>query len=307
MGWNDYGFPNPTFMLPYFPYLAMYLANKERYEIQSGNTYNQIAPAPLGTIAFNRYPFWPIYVSNYINQFIDTSQHPTSITWTTEAMVQAIRDRDVYDIGEILPTAAYDLYMQLDWPVKYLQQAKLNMNLLKIASIPTIYISYGVGNSVGVWSTAQDAYNNAVSHFTNVFSGDIPLSSFPGICSTTITNTSNKYSCYIFRITDLRVSQDHYSGIELLPAKFHFSFSPAQSLTFDAHGTSIAGIPSVYHSLPLPYTPAGIVSPDYMPNPTNNTTKTCTLPVGVFPEPHCAVDVSSLFEFYENVDEIPTP
>ena len=88
-------------------------------------------------------------------------------------MVKAIEDRDIYGIGEVIPTSndAYKLIMGADWPVKLAQQAYLNMNLLKIGAVPDAYRLMGNGSSSGK-SSPEEAYNAAVSNFhpnTNTF------------------------------------------------------------------------------------------------------------------------------------------
>jgi hypothetical protein len=310
MGWNDYGFPNPTFMLPYFPYLAMYLANKERYEIQSGNTYNQIAPAPLGTIAFNRYPFWPIYVSNYINQFIDISQHPTDILWSATDMVKAIEDRDIYDIGEVIPTSndAYKLIMGADWPVKLAQQAYLNMNLLKLACIPKVQVIYGYGNAM-YYPTPQQAYDAAVANLHIQVSGDVYISQVNNFNSTEMARSASGYNCYIGRLLEIKPSPNNYPGTENLPQSIYIYLWDVGSpdWRFDSHGLGIEFVPNTYMKMDLPFVAEGIAHPDILPEPESGFDVAYFMIQHTQKPAYCVSDISPLFEFYDNVDEIPTP
>ena len=310
MGWSDYGFPDPTMLSNYSPAMAIYLAHKERYELQSGGTYSQYPPEIFKEIGTTHYPFREIYTQNYINQFIDISQHPTDILWSATDMVKAIEDRDIYGIGEVIPTSndAYKLIMGADWPVKLAQQAYLNMNLLKLACIPKVQVIYGYGYAM-YYPTPQQAYDAAVANLYIQVSGDVYVSQVNNFNSTEMARSGSGYNCYIGRLLEIKPSPNNYPGTENLPQSIYIYLWDAGSpdWRFDSHGLGIEFVPNTYMKMDLPFVAEGIAHPDILPEPESG------LDVAYFSIQHtqkpayCVSDISPLFEFYDNVDEIPTP
>lgn len=300
MGWSNYGFPDPTMLSNYSPAMAIYLAHKERYELQSGGTYSQYPPEIFKAIGTTHYPFREIYTNNYINQFIDISQHPTDILWSATDMVKAIEDRDIYGIGEVIPTSndAYKLIMGADWPVKLAQQAYLNMNLLKIGAVPHAYRLMGNGSSSGK-SSPEEAYNAAVSNFhpnTNTFME----------FETTIRKSSiydDQWSCNITRpiiIEPTYVREERTPEVmQGLPSYLYAN--PRETSVFDAHGTGIIYDAGKYSRITLPYNSPTPAMPDAFSSGIYGPFSAYFVLDGI-----TAVDFSSIFEFYDNVDEIQT-
>lgn len=314
MGWADHGFPYPTFYARYIPYRAMIKARRERIEIQSGTPPIGLAIPGYFETALSQYPLFDLYVTGYINQFLIASTNPSSILWSRADMVDAISGRDIYGIGELVdPDPQDSLVFGHDWPIKLLLRDKLNMDLLKLASMQ--YVRWVWGEGIGdLVSTPEDAYLSAISsigtpieeHLTTPFIRDLHKTEMYK------AEFGQGYRCKVVRTFEVTTSNLNYPGSDGLPSNIHFSFSTEQAQSFDSYGYGLDNTPGVYHTIQLPYIMNSMAHPTVLPVPVDEgETLSANLYTHHALEPVVvpslvSTNVSSLFEFYDNVDELTT-
>lgn len=341
MGWADYGFPDITMMPCYLPARALYLAVKERMDILHGAE----VPWPGGYVAppdkfveesgwnFSQGSYgmfgghgWSISAvpSTYINQLADLSLpipgynvNNCVLFWGRPTIRDIITTRDTTGIGYLAPNRiqGYPMNMLPEWSKVWMQQRYLAYNLLKILIVPAkVTYRYGYSGDYEPFDTPEDAYNAACANSTV----GAP-STQVGVANTTVIKKGiqglpNKYAAHIYRTETIGVDYDLYPHLFGLPTHLYLRVKPGgpyideDRSVFDAHGMGVDGTPQVYSKIPLPYVASGIVPPDHgiIEGAFGFETDRYWL-IDWSNYAYVGVDVSSLFEFYDNVDEIPTP
>jgi hypothetical protein len=343
MGWADYGFPDITMMPCYLPARALYLAVKERM----GILYDAEVPWPINYVAppdkfteeggwnFSQGSYgvfaghgWGIGAVNqtYINQLADlslpmpgTHAYNCALFWSESDIRDIIITRDTTGIGYLAPTTLLSidpLWMLPEWSKVWMQQRYLAYNLLKILVVPA-KVTYREGHSGDYvpFDTPEDAYSAACANSTV----SAP-STKVGMSSTTlikkgIQGLPNKYAARIYRTETVGVDYDLYPHLLGLPAHLYLRvktggpYIDGYNPVFDAHGMGVNDASQVYSKIPLPYIASGIVPPDHgiIEGAFGFETDKYSSDASSKNYAYVGVDVSSLFEFYDNVDEIPTP
>lgn len=321
MGWSDYGFPDPTMRTNYSPACAIRLAHKERYEaLLYGRTYEddvvygwafiepekfkkvryphaELVPSDEFTLILDRtFPHGYLSDMKFVNPLLDMSINPTTVLWTENTLRDAVVDKanagseyieyqtSVAPVGTMLPT----------WDARWAKQFYMQLNLLKIAQTPYMYVVRGQGSGIG--NTPEEAYNNALSDFHAVSDHYIWW-------YTEIKSSGSSWSCSISRpitiepayLPNTRLPE----ALRSLPGYLYGNRTT--STAFDAHGTgfSFMTTPTAgYSRISLPYHPSspsmpdafsgGIFGPFYAELSLSNY--------------FASIDYSSSFEFYDNVD-----
>ena len=318
MSWGDYGFPDVTMLSPYTPSLGIYLAAKERFRITYGRDpdgFELSVPDLMTTIP--NHPSSTMLLMPYVNHLLDMNEHPDHIFWDGADMQQEIINRDTSGQGCLLYGGLIytqpDMKMMPDYPALIAQQRKLSLNLQKIAVIPA-FIRMGTGMSSGSHSTIEGVYQSAVDDFHEDFS---IFRAWDGTFDTFIQGSPGSYYCIIHRPIEIRPDYTHYPGLEGLASHLYFRASPwsYNSVIFDAHGMGVLHSRERFSAIPLPYYSLTPAHPDNLPDnlpasddmPFFHCGYDCIGQDSSGPYFICGVDVSSLFEFYDNVDEIPIP
>ena len=326
MGWNDYGFPNPLFRSKADPWRAVIGAFHERHCIQNNLPKESSSP-------FSRYmlfrsnpidicPFIPFYCtmphdSGYLNHLdiesIDVSDitgNPSEVYWTVPRMMAAMEDRDIYGINGMLTGHDKDNAFLPDFPIKYLQQLKLQANLMKMCSSILVDAVTAYGRS-GDRSSPQEAYESAISSVNTLTVNGVLLNPADGKFNNSTTiykHSSSAYSCTFSRILELKVCDDLYPKSSLPSFVYIRMPSIGSGSYFDPYGTGITYSDKNIRKLPLPYKTTEIIPPEMGIPPSSAFDSVSTIRINLSDGWNwIGVDCSSLFEFYENVDEIPTP
>ena len=321
MSWTDHGFPLPVFRPIYGPVHALSMAFFERYMIQQGVQELPIAPDYFPSMfkvddvtGYNIHRsgfisnFNPIHSMTpthlrYINHLALNNNPPVLKLWTYSDLCIAVEERDDSGLG-ILDGES----MRFKYPTYsaiWLKQQWIMLNLLKIAVIPVI-VREGYGTLQGA-ATQAEAISAAYSRFYDYGAGGIGFQKFQTYCY----KPGSTWTCIMNQPFSIKINPTHYTGILTCPSYLYFVPQIEWSLgtlgVFDAHSTG--ALYNQISTLSIPYQGPRLPDTVFQPNPT--------LPNGfliIGPDynvhastPYCGVDVSSLFEFYENVDEIPIP
>ncbi len=325
MGWNDYGFPDVTMMNPLIPTNGIRAALKERFP--TGYALDDLDPYEIMKSASN-YPSRMMYLRNYINQFLDMNEHPDHIFWDYWDMKAEIEKRvpsgepcilnDRPVIGGTPPHPVVSLSLLPDWPVMVARQQYLNANLLKIKDVPAFATviegqSHTLEEPEGVYLTAEEAWDAAISKAS--FYYNVPIGHWLTGFYTSVgpTYEGNSYYCGFVQPIHIEPDYSNYPELVGLPAKMYFLTSSNNAYipngVFDAHGLNMISSSTNFSAIDLPYHKDTPVKPDrgliadgkqcgFAPLILNHQYNTT---YGYY----CGVDVSSLFEFYDNVDGIP--
>ncbi|OPZ83547.1 MAG: hypothetical protein BWY76_02221 [bacterium ADurb.Bin429] len=333
MSWADYGFPDITMMPCYLPAKALQLAFDERATIGTG----------LGSVIAEEYTpslfveengrhftqgsdgmfgghCWTI-PGTYINHLLDLDI-PVSpfgggaprIFWEEDSDIRAaIEAADTTGLGYLDPHMLFsqDLVMMPEWSKTWLEQRYLAMNLLKVAEVP-FTVTRRHGNTGNNWfATPQLAHDYAAANSaTEELPGDYPLSHLSMYTTIYESAGGGAYGC-TFRVID-RVDVDYSKVPHLagLPAHIYVSTSAGTiwdpGYTFDNHGFPIRDGEGIITKIPLPWESEGVARPvgglavgsfGYMIRRYS----------GVYRNwfwQYAGVDVSSRFQFYDDVDAI---
>jgi hypothetical protein len=326
MGWNDYGFPNPLFRSKADPWRAVIGAFHERHCIQNNlpkessspfSQYMLFRSNPIDICPFissrHTMPHYSGYLNHLDIESIDISGiagNPSEVYWTEPRMVAAMEDRDIYGINGMLTGHDKDNAFLPDFPIKYLQQLKLQANLMKMCSFPLVDVVTARGSGA-YKSSPQEAYESAISSATTVTTNGVHLmpSSNTFNNSTTIYRySSSEYYCTFRRILELKVCDDLYPKSSLPSFVYIRMPTIGSGSYFDPYGTGITYSDKNIRKFPLPYKTTEIIPPEMGIPPSSAFDSVSTIHINLSGGWNwIGVDCSPLFEFYENVDEIPTP
>ena len=314
MSWVDYGFPYPVFRPVYSPAYALSLALIERYRVQAGITGEITVPDYFPSV-FSRdhlisynidrsafiSEFSPLSSLSvqYINHLALKGSSPVVKLWTYSDLCTATEERDDSGVGILEGEDMRFKYPKYN--VIWLKQRWIMLNLLKIAVIPVLaYRGVGHGDAV----TTEEAFSDAVSGFFN--NGIGFWDNKPTFITSFYENIYGRRSCTINQPYSIEPVPNHYPGIVSCPANLYINPVKGSVSVFDNHNLNVTEnglgiIPIPYIGPKAPYTTTFPV--------IGNESYGFTASTQYIPTPHyyLGVDVSSLFEFYDNVDEIPTP
>jgi len=338
MSWADYGFPDTTMMPCYLPAKALQLAYAERETIVAGQE-SSIAEeyTPNLFVEENGRHFtqgsdemfgghcWTI-PGTYINHLLDLdipvspfgSGRP-QIFWREDYEIRdVIEAADTTGLGYLDPHMLFSqnpLTMMPEWSKTWLEQRYLAMNLLKVAEVPfTVTRRHGNSGST-FFATPQLAHDHAVANSAaEELPGDWPLSNLS--METTIYERAGLgYSCD-FRVID-RVAVDYSKVPHLagLPAYIYVGTAAGtiwdDGHTFDNHGFPIRDGEGIVTKIPLPWESEGIAQPaggltagSFGYTIRQYTGAQYTGAYRKFFWQYAGVDVSSRFQFYDDVDAI---
>ena len=322
MSWAEQGFPDVTMLPNRIPVLGIVNARLERERIIQGNSdlglgniYHGRTFEPLEVDAasfFASYPLTIDYLTNNraFNHIAPNGTLSGSPYWSKVDMIAAIEARSESPCLIDRNTKA-NHQMLSNWPTIAAKQSYIGLNLMKYLPISMIMT---VGTSIGSGSSLEEAHSNAIASFPEqTYIIDKDEYWYTGVMPFTTSYYKQylgPYWCYI----DWPVSiiPDYISRPELvgLPAKLYFVAMPPDTsmvydATFDAHGMGVVNYgPNSFQSISLPYQLSDI--------PMHESPALANMRFGfrayfMQAPPYCGVDCSSLFEFYDNVDEIPTP
>lgn len=317
MSWGDYGFPDVTMMGTLIPTNGIRAALKERFP--TGYGLDNLDPYEVMKSRSST-PSRMMYLSNYINQFLDMNAHPDHIFWDYWDMKAEIEQRvpsgescilnDGFVIGGTPSHPVVPLNLLPDWPAMIARQQYLNANLLKIKHVPAVAtVIEGKSPTEGIYLTAEEAWDAALSNAS--FYYNVPIAHWmTGFYTTIAYSESQKYSCSLLQPIHIEPDYSNYPELVGLPAKMYFLTSSNNTYipngVFDAHGLNMISSSTNFSAIDLPYHKDTPVKPDRGLIADN---KQCGFAPLIL-DPHynttygyyCGVDVSSLFEFYENVD-----
>lgn len=310
MSWTDVHFPDITFRPAFEVARALWEAGKERFDVSGYKDGWWYSEPEIFNVDYysNRYGSGSNFVEYFnrhfknlansgcfVNQFSVSETFPFVSRWTWDDLVAEVENRDTSGDGFIdYPHKLSPLYV-----VKWAQQRKLMLNLLKIVAAP--YVG-DVGSKTGsTLSTVSAAIADAESKIT------FSQQTNPYIRARTslIKSGSNVYA-QLDQTTNLSVDPAFYSGIASLPAKFYMNLlTPASSYVdvFNAHGTGVTegftelACPLTWAAKPLQMDgiPATIPSASTRYGFESRRINSADYAI-------CAVDFSSVFDFYENED-----
>ena len=310
MSWTDFHFPDITFRPAFDVAYALWAAGKERFDISGYTGGTWFSEPEILTVDYystvygsgsSFIEYFSIAIKNlvksgrFVNQFSIGESYPFVSRWTWDSLVAEVEERDTTGNGFIdYPGKLSPLYI-----AEWARQRKLMIDLLKIVAVPYIGdIGGGIGSTL---STVAAAIADAESKIT------FSQQANPAIRTMTflIKSGSNVYA-QLQQTTNLYPDPSFYSGIESLPAKFYIN--PATPVTaygaevFNAHGT---GITEGFNALTCPLTWAKPLQMDGIPASIPAATTLYgfeSQKINSADYAICAVDFSSVFDFYENED-----
>lgn len=321
MGWADYGFPDPMMMPCYLPALALYIARVERLSIPDGRP-SDISEDYIPSLfkqetgrhfmQGNDIPAkhsWKI-PSGYINPILDFTGAVTiddngmpDIFLTEPKVAEILTAHDASGLGYLdADSITGNLEMLPEWSKAWLYQRYLAYNMLKLFSAKFVVTMRGGSSSDK--NTIEEAYNSAVAaSYTYTFNSTAGASIPDAL--TTVTNiaySAGKYGCGISRIEKIELDTDAHPNLIDIDQNIYICARLEPSMQFDAHGMPIQYTNNVFSIIKLPYIANGIPMPDQGLN-VGSCGFITKLPY-MAPWAFCIVDVSSKFEFYDNVDNL---
>ena len=310
MSWTDVHFPDITFCPAFEVAHALWAAGKERFDISGYTGGVWFSEPETFTVDYysNSYGSGSLFIEYFstalrnlvdsqcfVNQLSISETYPYVSRWTWDDLIAEVEDRDTSGDGFIdYPHKLSPLYV-----VKWAQQRKLMLDLLKIVAAP--YVG-GVGSVTGsTLSTVSAAIADAESKIT------FSQQTNPYITAkNTLTKSGSKVNARLQQTTNLYPDPSFYFGIESLPAKFYINtLTPVNSYyvtVFNAHGT---GVTEGFNALTCPMTWAKPLQMDGIPAsiPAASTMYGFeSQKINSDDFTICAVDFSSVFDFYENED-----
>jgi hypothetical protein len=344
MGWADYGFPDPTMCANHKPAYGIYLAHKERYELPRGKPYPvgvlysglnfwqepelfmraraQLRGYLPGTSSNNftlkddillNYTDPVVYLSNgnYVNHLLNMGVEQADVYWTRESLTNEVMSRR--PVGEeYIPYEYLNSYdttvgnrAKTEWKSTWAQQYYIRLNLCKLAVMPSFIMIRGFGESQGTQNSPEAAYNSAIANYHIATQDELV---FLSTWTTLIQGSGSNWRCFVSAPITLEAS---YADGEPLPESLRGLPSYLYSMCslnyfgyYDPHDTDFKftqngmySRTSLPYNAPIPPLPLafkdGIFGPYYGAIDLYRAVAT--------------MDLSSAFEFYDNVDEIPTP
>ena len=327
MGWSDYGFPDPTMMPCYLPAMAFYRACAERWNVTGAGPLPQQEPfkpdlfnTAVGSIfSYGYYPGmdalrpWRVPV-RYINHLIDFENEPVlpiDIRFResdySANMNSIIEERDTSGLGYLNPSLPYlsNMRMLPEWSRVWLCQRYLALNLLKIHCV-SLLITYRNGES-DMQRSPQEAFDRAVelSYFSTYNSNPVIFYIGDG---TSVIRRENAYApgidgyfCKIGRIEKIEVDYSTCPNLIGLPAFLYMSHRITDwndrffGYIFDKHGFPVREGEGLVAKIALPWESTEVTLPDH----GLIAGATYGFASDIFTG---GIDVSSKFEFYDNVD-----
>ena len=329
MSWIDYGFPDVTIRSSYLPAKGIELALRERDVLGNSNYIPSMLPVQVfesfsmyeQDYRFTAFKFKYLFElspeycsgSGYIDHITDYSTHPEECRWGETNLAEAISARD--EMGECLLPFGLGVYpffsdiafTNAQWFSKdLLRQQYIKLNLLKVPIIPVKFVMKTWTTS-GTYPTPMTAWNAAVAegpkpyiYETTRLAFSVGISSFFG---------GTAYRALILQPTSIEIDYDMYPQLAGLPSSLYFkAFTyPYVNYTLDSFGLGDIALTG-YNTIQLPYSSEVPLPPlaELLNSP--HLYGFFTYPSTTFIPSHVGgVDCSSIFEFYDNVDEIPTP
>ena len=322
MSWSDYGFTDVTLLPSTIPSMAIMKACRERARL---STYN-----------------WPLYLNDWdvqimepimepitssllgatryapsINHLLDWTGHPEEALWNQNTLRQAVFDRYPGNLSYIPPQndqAEYirNLYMTYGWHRDAAIQQYIFVNLQKILdTYYTVTMGYGYAQS----TSSDAAWDAACANFSFSEVKRFPESSGDSWSfDTRFTNDGDStVSCIIRQPMKIEPDYDTYPELIGLPGYIYtnaYYYTDDRYYGFDLGNTQgwskVFSLP--YHNT-VPIRPIATL-PTYEEISQLGTSYGVTFhawsPFTGIPHSYCGVDCSSIFEFYDNVDEIQT-
>lgn len=332
MGWADYGFPDPTMMPCYKPAEAFYRACAERWNI-TGAPYPPLPPPESeiykpdilksetgANFSYGCYPSidalrpWRVPV-RYINHLIDFENEPVlpiDILFResdySANMNSIIEERDTSGLGYLHPSLPYlsNMMMLPEWSKIWLMQRYLAYNLLKVIAVP-LKITVRNAPIPSTWlhelTSPEMAFNYAVAHSTTyvIRSGDIGAGWQRLFNKTDILRSpyGTMYVCGFSRVEKVEIDYDLCPNLVGLPADLYVSYefdSYLSGYVFDKQGFPLRDNRLFIAKIQLPWQSEGTPPPSH-----GYTTGSYGF---VFDILLGGIDVTSKFEFYDNVDNL---
>ena len=315
MSWSDYGFTDVTLLPSTIPSMAIMKACRERARLSTNNwplyfngrEVQIMEPVTSFLLGATRY-------APSINHLLNFGVYPSEALWDQNTLRQAVFDRYPGNLPYIPPQndqAEYirNLYMTYDWHRDAAIQQYIFVNLQKIISVPYKVI-------LGTW----EAY------------GPTPEEAWLA-ASTTLSHTQVASNYWEFRTTfenrfqdgircattqPISIEPDYESVPDLLglSGDIYTRLFTGESNIKDDFGLDVDYVGGGYSKpIHVPYNitiPRSISSPfplisDLQNYPYNKIYRMLMYHYDGAANSYCGVDCSSLFEFYDNVDEIPIP
>lgn len=318
MSWSDYGFPDVTLLPSTIPSMAIMKACRERARLSTynwpiffsgGQEVQIMEPITSFLLAATKY-------APSINHLLDWTGHPEVALWNQNTLRQAVFDRYPGNLSYIPPQsnqADYirSLYMAYDWHKDAAIQQYISINLQKII---VTYYKVTMGSGYAQSTSSDAAWDAACANFS--FSG---VKRFPegsgdswGFRTSFSKVGGSRVACTIRQPMKIEPDYDTYPELIGLPG---YIYTNAYFSTDDRYyGFDLGNTPgwSKIFSLPyhttVPIRPIATL-PTYEELNFSGANYWVTFhawdPFSDIPSSYCGVDCSSLFEFYDNVDEIP--
>jgi hypothetical protein len=332
MSWIDYGFPDVTMRSSYLPAKGIELALRERDALGNSSYIPGMQPVHafesfLSHVQDYRFmhakfkylfELSPRYCSGsgYINHLNNYSTHPDVLTWGDTNLAEAISARD--EIGGCLlqsgiavyPYSSDIAFTNAQWLSKdLLRQQYIKLNLLKVPVVPVKFVMKQWFTN-GTYPTPMAAWNAAVAEGPKPYTYETTRLAFSVQTSTYfLGDASTVYRVYIHQPTSIEIDYDMYPQLAGLPSSLYFkAFTPPSvNYTLDSFGFGDIALTG-YNTIQLPYSSEVPLLPLTELLNSSHFYGFNTYPSTTFLPSHVGgVDCSSLFEFYDNVDEIPTP
>ena len=334
MGWPDYGFPDPTMCVNHKPAYGIYLAHKERYELSHGTPY-RVGISYAGVTfwqepelfmrARSRYrlgalvnnftlkndtllnytdPVGYLGNSSYVNHLLNMGVEQADIYWTRESLTNEVMSRR--PVGEeYIPYEypySYDVtagnMAKTEWRSTWAQQYYMRLNLCKLAVMPSFIMIRGFGESHG--NSPEAAYNSAIANYHIATQDEVM---FLSTWLTAIQRSGSNWRCIVTAPITLEASyadgEPLPESLRSLPSYLYSMCSLNDFAQYDPYDTDFKFTQVLrYSRTPLPYNAPipplplafkdGIFGPYYGAISLYNAVAT--------------MDLSSAFEFYDNVD-----
>ena len=271
---------------------------------------------------------WNPPTSGYINHLLDLDQPVEGIGFggprlffgSGTAIYDLLNKYDKTGFGYLESNAVVGQNrptMLPEWPEAWLYQRYLAYNLLKIRQVPFKFtMQYGATGTAysDLLPSPQEAFNYAVEHSRiDVLSSDYSSRDGGMGQSTTIINYSQTggeslFYCSFSRLLKVEIDFEKVPHLAGLPAFLYISADPNDiydpGYIFDAHGFPIREGDRIITKIPLPWESDGITLPEggLREGKFGYVVKRYTTVSSWGHWQYAAVDVSSKFELYDDVD-----
>ena len=328
MSWSDYGFPDPTFQPPLLPMRGLAEALKERctaarIHARSVGTYGWAGTFPysdsditefldtlqtMSAFDVHTFKYFDTILEDICRFFINTKKteymfdlSPPYYTW--QELLSVIEEEDTTGVGALESNYSFLPWLSVIWA----KQRKRMLELLIYLPVDFRADRYSAySNQYATW---EDLIAHAKSIGTITYGVKIiDSSSFdatPNYYLLTYPYVGNR-SVRIEQTANIRPDIETYPELTGAPSIIFYACFGGYIDVFDDLGTGVIlgrnWIASPAFDLMLPLSQKTITAPTWPIDPGTNDIFT-----GFHATMLCVVNFSPLFEFYDNVDEIPTP